>query len=83
MGLVHVEEPPFRLQSPPNELWGLTRLRNELGGVSKSTIYEWVRSGRLSKPWTHRKGRSYWAPEAVRPALGRPRTGGNKQHGSL
>lgn len=66
------EDPRFRLQSPPNELWGLTRLQSEFG-VSKSMIYEWIRSGRLPKPWLHRDGKSFWAPETVRPALERYR----------
>ena len=34
-------------------------------------IYEWIRSGRLPKPWLHRDGKSFWAPETVRPALER------------
>lgn len=63
-------EARFRLQSPPDELWGLIRLCNEFG-VSKSMIYEWIRSGRLPQPWLRRGGRSFWAPEAVRPALER------------
>lgn len=63
-------EPPFQLQSPPAVLWGLTRLCDEFG-VSESMIYEWIRSGRLPRPWLCRAGRSFWAPEAVRPALER------------
>jgi predicted DNA-binding transcriptional regulator AlpA len=63
-------EPRFQLQAPPNELWSLTRLCNEFG-VSQSTIYEWIRSGRLPQPWLRRKGKSSWAPETVRPALER------------
>ena len=63
-------EPPFRLQALPNELWTLTLLGDEFG-VSKSTIYEWIRLGRLPQPWVRRKGKSLWAPETVRPALER------------
>jgi hypothetical protein len=73
MSLAPGEELPFRLQCPPNELWGLTRLRNEFGGVSKTTIYEWIRLGRLPQPWVRRRGKSYWAPETVWPALERYR----------
>jgi predicted DNA-binding transcriptional regulator AlpA len=65
------DEPPFRLESPPNELWALDRIREEFGGVSKTTIYDWIRAGRLPRPWVHRGGRSLWAPELVRPALDR------------
>jgi hypothetical protein len=63
-------EQPFRLRSPPNELWNLIRLCNEFG-VSKAIIYEWIRSGRLPVPWVRRGGKSFWAPETVRPALER------------
>jgi hypothetical protein len=73
-------EPLFQLQSPPDELWSLTRLCNEFG-VTKSMIYQWTRSGRLPQPWLHRNGRSFWAPETVRPALERywHRIGRDKQ----
>jgi predicted DNA-binding transcriptional regulator AlpA len=65
-------EPIFRLQSSPDELWSLTRLCNEFG-VSKATIYDWIRSSRLPRPWLHRDRRSFWAPETVRPTLERYR----------
>jgi predicted DNA-binding transcriptional regulator AlpA len=63
---------PYRLEPPPNELWNLARLCNEFA-VSESTIYGWIREGRLPRPWPRRGGRSLWAPEAVRPALERYR----------
>jgi hypothetical protein len=71
---------PFQLQSPPDELWNLSRLCNEFG-VSKPMIYEWIRLGRLPQPWLRRKGKSFWAPETVWPALERywHRMGRDKQ----
>jgi hypothetical protein len=53
-------ESRFQLQSPPNELWSLTRLCDEFG-VSKSMIHGWIRSGRLLQAWLRRGGRSFWA----------------------
>jgi hypothetical protein len=66
------QEAPFELEAPSNELWSLVRLRREFG-VSDTTIWNWVRSGRLPRPWLHRNGKSFWAPETVRPALERYR----------
>jgi hypothetical protein len=63
-------EPAFRLQASPDELWSLIRLCNEFG-VSKRRIYQWIESGRLPRPGLHRNGKSFWAPEAVRPVLQR------------
>jgi hypothetical protein len=74
MSLAHVppesDSPPFRLEAPPNELWSLARLCKEFG-VSKTSIYEWIRLGRLPRPWLRRGRRQLWAPETVRPALER------------
>jgi hypothetical protein len=67
----HADE-PFRLQPPPNELWGRSRMASEFG-VTESTIDRWVRDGRLPRPWTHRRRRPLWAPETVEPALRRHR----------
>jgi hypothetical protein len=63
---------PFRLQPPPNELWGRGRMAREFA-VTESTIDSWVRSGKLPRPWTRHRGRPLWAPEAVEPALRRHR----------
>jgi hypothetical protein len=71
-----IQEPPFHLEPPPNELWSRSRLASEFG-VTESTIDRWVKSGRLPQPWTRRRGRSLWAPEIVEPALRRHRQGPN------
>jgi hypothetical protein len=69
-GSARSDSPPYRLEAPPNELWSLTRLCNEFR-VSRSMIYEWIREGQLPQPWLRRRGKSFWAPEQVRPALER------------
>jgi hypothetical protein len=71
MATPHADE-PFRLESPPNELWSRRRVASEFG-VAESTIDGWVRTGRLPQPWTRRHGRALWAPEVVEPTLRRYR----------
>jgi hypothetical protein len=63
-------EPAFQLRAPPDELWSLVRLCNEFG-LSERRVYQLIESGRLPRPWLHRNGKAFWAPEAVRPALER------------
>jgi hypothetical protein len=68
------ESGPFRLESPPNELWNRRRLAGEFG-VDEGQIDRWVVSGYLPRPWC-RRGRfkkPMWAPEQVVPVLNRHR----------
>ncbi len=60
--------PPFRLTGPPDELWGTVRLCAEFG-VEAGTIWEWVGTGKLPRPWTRRGRKVFWAPEQAQPAL--------------
>jgi hypothetical protein len=69
MPIQHADE-PFRLESPPNELWSRRRMASEFN-VTEPTIDRWARDGRIPRPWTHRRGRPLWAPETVEPVLRR------------
>jgi hypothetical protein len=65
-----IQEPPFRLEAPPNELWSRKRMASEFG-VTEATITRWAQSGQIPRPWTRRRGRPLWAPETIGPALRR------------
>jgi hypothetical protein len=54
----------FRLESPPDALWGMARMVNELL-ADDQTIRRWVRERRLPGPCLHRRGRAYWDPADV------------------
>jgi hypothetical protein len=58
------DDGPFRLDSPPTELWSMARMVQELR-ADDQTIRLWVRQGRLPKPWLRRDGRAYWNPADV------------------
>jgi hypothetical protein len=64
------EPEPFRLESPPNELWLIGRVAREFD-VSEGTIHAWVRMKKIPPPWCKRRGKSCWAPEQLQPALRR------------
>jgi hypothetical protein len=66
------DDPPFRLESPPDELWSKARLAREFG-ITEREVDERVRTGRIPGPWTRRRRRPLWAPEIVAPALDRHR----------
>jgi hypothetical protein len=54
----------FRLESLPDDLWGMARMVNELR-ADDQTIRRWVRERRLPGPCLHRRGRAYWDPADV------------------
>jgi hypothetical protein len=59
---------PFELESAPNQRWN-SKAVAALFDVSVDAISGLVSLGRIPPPWLKRKGRSYWAPEQVRPYL--------------
>ena len=54
----------FRLESLPDDLWGMARMVNELR-ADDQTIRRWVREGRLVGPILRRGGRAYWDPADI------------------